>query len=202
MIEVAGEGAKYWPRWRGPSGQGHVPPASTPTRGRRSASVWKTTVPGRGNSSPIVWGDRIFLTTGYGNGERLSMLAFSRADGKQLWETFIPQSGVEYVHYEERLRVGDADHRRQAGLRVVRPPRPVRVRLQRQDRLAAQVRHHRQLSRARRIAGALQGSHLHLPGCESGAGADGVRRRVRQGDRQADLADAARAKPSGGARPS
>ena len=55
-------------------------------------------MPGRGNSSPIVWGDRIFLTTGYGNGERLSMLAFSRADGKKLWETFIPQNGVEYVH--------------------------------------------------------------------------------------------------------
>jgi outer membrane protein assembly factor BamB len=62
--------------------------------------VWKTAVPGRGNSSPIVWGDHIFLTTGYGNGERLSMLAFSRADGKKLWETFIPQSGVEYVHYK------------------------------------------------------------------------------------------------------
>ena len=57
-------------------------------------------MPGRGNSSPIVWGDRIFLTTGYGNGERLSMLAYSRADGKKLWETFIPQNGVEYVHYK------------------------------------------------------------------------------------------------------
>ena len=57
-------------------------------------------MPGRGNSSPIVWGDRIFLTTGYGNGERLSMLAYSRADGKQLWETSIPQNGVEYVHHK------------------------------------------------------------------------------------------------------
>jgi hypothetical protein len=47
-----------------------------------------------------VWADRIFLTTGYGNGERLSMLSFSRADGKQLWETFIPQNGVEYVHHK------------------------------------------------------------------------------------------------------
>jgi outer membrane protein assembly factor BamB len=45
-----------------------------------------------------VWGDRIFLTTGYGNGERLSMLAFARADGKKLWETFITQDGTERGH--------------------------------------------------------------------------------------------------------
>jgi outer membrane protein assembly factor BamB len=98
MIEVIGEGAKYWPRWRGPSGQGHVADGQYVDTWTAKTAVWKTAVPGRGNSSPIVWADRIFLTTGYGNGERLSMLAFSRADGKKLWETFIPQSGVEYVH--------------------------------------------------------------------------------------------------------
>ena len=100
MIEVAGEGAKYWPRWRGPSGQGIVPAGQYTDTWNAKASVWRSSVPGRGNSSPIVWGDRIFLTTGYGNGERLSMLAYSRADGKKLWETFIPQNGVEYVHYK------------------------------------------------------------------------------------------------------
>ncbi|HYB96174.1 MAG TPA: PQQ-binding-like beta-propeller repeat protein [Vicinamibacterales bacterium] len=98
MLEVAGEGAKYWPRWRGPSGQGHAAAGAYTDTWSPKTSVWSVTVPGRGNSSPIVWGDRIFLTTGYGNGERLSMLSFSRADGKQLWETFIPQNGVEYVH--------------------------------------------------------------------------------------------------------
>ncbi len=100
MVEVAGEGAKYWPRWRGPSGQGHVAAGQYTDKWSATTSVWKTAVPGRGNSSPIVWGDRIFLTTGYGNGEKLSMLAYSRADGKQLWETSIPQNGVEYVHYK------------------------------------------------------------------------------------------------------
>jgi outer membrane protein assembly factor BamB len=100
MIEVVGEGARYWPRWRGPSGQGHVPAGQYVDKWAPATSIWKTTVPGRGNSSPIVWGDRIFLTTAYGNGERLSMLAYSRADGKQLWETSIPQNGVEYGHYK------------------------------------------------------------------------------------------------------
>ena len=100
MVEVAGEAAKYWPRWRGPSGQGLVAAGAYTDKWSPTASLWKVSVPGRGNSSPIVWGDHIFLTTGYGNGERLSMLAYSRTDGKKLWETFIPQTGVEYVHYK------------------------------------------------------------------------------------------------------
>jgi outer membrane protein assembly factor BamB len=98
MIEVSGEGAKYWPRWRGPSGQGQVAAGQYTDKWSPTTSVWKVSVPGRGNSSPIVWGDRLFLTTGYNNGERLSMLAYSRADGKKLWETNIPQNGVEYPH--------------------------------------------------------------------------------------------------------
>ena len=98
MIEVVGEGAKYWPRWRGPSGQGDAAPGPFVDTWSAKTSVWKTAVPGRGNSSPIVWGDHLFLTTGYGRGERLSMLAYSRTDGRKLWETAIPQSGFEYVH--------------------------------------------------------------------------------------------------------
>jgi outer membrane protein assembly factor BamB len=98
MVEVVGEGAKYWPRWRGPSGQGMVAAGTYTDRWTPKTSVWRVTVPGSGNSSPIVWGDRIFLTTGYGNGERLSMLAFARADGRKLWETFITQDGVERGH--------------------------------------------------------------------------------------------------------
>jgi outer membrane protein assembly factor BamB len=98
MVEVVGEGSKYWPRWRGPSGQGLVTSGIYTDKWTPKTSVWNVTVPGSGNSSPIVWGDRIFLTTGYGNGERLSMLAFARADGKKLWETFIAQDGIERGH--------------------------------------------------------------------------------------------------------
>ena len=99
MIEVTGEGAKYWSRWRGPSGQGQVPAGQYTDRWSPTASVqWKVSVPGRGNSSPIVWGDRIFLTTARDQGLRLSMLAFSRKDGAKIWETDIPQNGVEYPH--------------------------------------------------------------------------------------------------------
>jgi outer membrane protein assembly factor BamB len=91
MVADEGEGAKFWPRWRGPSGQGLVsgtgyPDAWSPTQNVR----WKTPLTGEGNSSPVVWGDRIFLTTSYDNGRRVSIVAYRRTDGTKLWEAFAP----------------------------------------------------------------------------------------------------------------
>ena len=91
MIADEGEGAKYWPRWRGPSGQGLVGGSGYPDAWSASQNVlWKTALPGEGNSSPIVWGDRIFLTTAYDNGRRLSVVALRRTDGSKMWEAFAP----------------------------------------------------------------------------------------------------------------
>ena len=59
-----GDGERYWSRWRGPSGQGIVDGTGYPdTWSETTNVVWKTAVPGSGHSSPIVWDDRIFLTT-------------------------------------------------------------------------------------------------------------------------------------------
>lgn len=53
-----------WPQWRGPGGLGVAPAASLPlTWSDTDNVIWKTPLPGRGLSSPVVWGDRIFLTT-------------------------------------------------------------------------------------------------------------------------------------------
>jgi outer membrane protein assembly factor BamB len=99
MIPVEGEGARYWPRWRGPSGQGLVTGSGYPDRWSATENVrWKVAVPGSGNSSPVVWGDRIFLTTARDNGRRLSLIAYRRSDGTQLWESFAPEGRTESVH--------------------------------------------------------------------------------------------------------
>lgn len=99
MVSVEGEGAKYWPRWRGPSGQGLVTGTGYPDKWSATQNVlWKTPVPGTGNSSPIVWGDRIILTTSYDGGRRLSVLAYRRSDGSLLWETFAPEGAADSVH--------------------------------------------------------------------------------------------------------
>lgn len=99
MVTETGEGARFWPRWRGPSGQGLVAPGKYANTWSPTSNVkWRVPVEGSGNSSPIVWGDRIYLTTAHDSGARLSMLAFSRVDGKKVWETVVPQQGVERVH--------------------------------------------------------------------------------------------------------
>ncbi|HUP40690.1 MAG TPA: PQQ-binding-like beta-propeller repeat protein [Vicinamibacterales bacterium] len=100
MVGVEGEGAKYWPVWRGPSGQGLVTGTYTDTWSSTENVVWKKPVAGRGNSSPIVWGDRIFLTTAHDGGRRVSLIAFRRSDGTPLWETFAPEGRTGRAHYK------------------------------------------------------------------------------------------------------
>jgi len=52
-------------------------------------------LPGAGNSSPVVWAGRIFLTTAYGLGERRTLLCLRRSDGKLLWETAAAEAAAE-----------------------------------------------------------------------------------------------------------
>ena len=53
-----------WPQWRGPEGQGVSPETGLPVEWSNAKNVkWKTPIAGRGHSSPIVWGKKIFLTT-------------------------------------------------------------------------------------------------------------------------------------------
>jgi outer membrane protein assembly factor BamB len=98
MIPVDGAARSYWSRWRGPSGQGLAADSGYVDAWSDSQNVvWRARVPGRGHSSPIVWGDRVFLTTSYGDG-RVSLLAFRRSDGQQLWETVGPDRTPENIH--------------------------------------------------------------------------------------------------------
>lgn len=56
--------AAPWPQWRGPDGQGVSPESKLPSEWAPDKNItWKTPIPGRGHSSPVVWNDRVFLTT-------------------------------------------------------------------------------------------------------------------------------------------
>ena len=62
---AAEEGAeKYWPQWRGPNANGVATHGSPPVSWSETENVrWKVEIPGRGSSTPIIWGDRLYLTT-------------------------------------------------------------------------------------------------------------------------------------------
>jgi outer membrane protein assembly factor BamB len=79
--------ASNWPAFRGPAGDGHSPESDFPLEWSTTANVrWKAPLPEGGHSSPVVWGDRVFLTQALDNGRRRAVLCFDRADGKLLWQ--------------------------------------------------------------------------------------------------------------------
>src|SRR5438445_12736935 len=58
------EAQHFWPQWRGPLATGVAPYAQPPVVWGEGKNIrWKTALPGKGHSTPIGWGERIFLTT-------------------------------------------------------------------------------------------------------------------------------------------
>jgi outer membrane protein assembly factor BamB len=75
-----------WPQWRGPHGDGHSAETGLPVEWDAKAVLWKTPLKGKGQSSPAVWGDRIFLTTAPDDGRTRLVVCVGRKDGAVLWE--------------------------------------------------------------------------------------------------------------------
>lgn len=78
--------AENWPRFRGPTGQGLSQEKGLPLRWSRTEGVaWKTAIPGKGWSSPVVWGERIFVTATEEEGASCRVICVDRRSGKLLW---------------------------------------------------------------------------------------------------------------------
>lgn len=75
-----------WPRWRGPEQNGHSTETDLPVKWSDANVAWKTELPGGGQSSPIIWGDRIFLTSALAQGKERLVLCVDRKTGKILWQ--------------------------------------------------------------------------------------------------------------------
>jgi outer membrane protein assembly factor BamB len=108
---------RYWGQWRGPHATGVSKAANPPVEWSETKNVrWKLEIPGRGSSSPVVWGDRVFVSTAVPVGaegdasharlggvqprvaHRYTVMAIDRKAGKTLWEKVaaegVPQEGT------------------------------------------------------------------------------------------------------------
>jgi outer membrane protein assembly factor BamB len=86
-----------WPAWRGPLGTGISEEKNLPTTWSKTEAVkWRVALPERGNSTPIVWGDRVFLTQAVG--DRRTLMCFNRIDGKLLWQAGVTANEKEPTH--------------------------------------------------------------------------------------------------------
>jgi outer membrane protein assembly factor BamB len=80
--------AENWPSFRGPTRQGISAEKNVPLHwGADSNVVWKTEVPGVAWSSPIVWEDRVFVTTATENGTSCRIVSIDAKSGNVLWNT-------------------------------------------------------------------------------------------------------------------
>ena len=114
----------YWPQWRGPLGTGVAPDANPPVEWSETKNIrWKIKLPGKGHSTPVIWRERIFITTAVPYGDDLPpiysgapgghdelpithhhkfmVIAVNRQDGKILWERTVreelPHQGGHYT---------------------------------------------------------------------------------------------------------
>src|SRR5712671_245891 len=78
--------SQEWTRFRGPNGTGISHAKTIPTNLTAADINWKVELPGVGHSSPVLWGDRIFLTAAGETGGGVNVLCLSAAEGKLLWK--------------------------------------------------------------------------------------------------------------------
>lgn len=87
-----------WPSWRGPLQNGHSFEKNVPVTWDGDSIVWKCDLPGDGQSSPVIWGNRIFLTTALENGRQRVVLCVNRETGKIEWQEVVWTGEPEPTH--------------------------------------------------------------------------------------------------------
>ncbi len=95
LLLVSSSFAADWPQWRGPDKNNHAAVDAKPvTEWSAEKNVrWKTKIPGRGHSTPIVVGERIYLTTAEKDKALQWLIAVNRKDGKIVWKQVIHKGG-------------------------------------------------------------------------------------------------------------
>ena len=101
--------AGNWPQWRGPHGTGIADETNLPLHWSTNENVrWRVPLPEPGNSTPVIWGNRVFVTQALGGkragspGEsassRRTVMCFDKATGKRLWQSGVDARENEPTH--------------------------------------------------------------------------------------------------------
>ncbi|MFC2166452.1 PQQ-binding-like beta-propeller repeat protein [Acidobacteriota bacterium] len=117
-FQTSSEVEKNWPEWRGPFGNGLSPDGDFPPEWSETKNIkWKIAIPGKGHSTPIIWGDKIYVSTAVetdkegqpevkeeaapqGRGmpttrsvkiHKFIVMSISKSDGKVLWQTTVKE---------------------------------------------------------------------------------------------------------------
>src|SRR5512140_3525366 len=80
---AANAAAQEWTRVRGPNGTGISTATGIPVTWTEQDFRWRVAIPGDSHSQPVIWGDRIFLTTAMQLGKERALLCLQKNDGKE-----------------------------------------------------------------------------------------------------------------------
>jgi outer membrane protein assembly factor BamB len=102
LFAAAAVTAEEWPSWRGPRGDGtstetHIPLKFSGADNGENLR-WKTEIPGKGHSSPVVWGDRVFVTSCIEADQKRMLYCLDRTNGKILWDKVVLTAKLEGKH--------------------------------------------------------------------------------------------------------
>ena len=114
-LSVSSLVAENWPRFRGPSGQGISTEKNLPTQWTADENIaWKTAIPGDGWSSPVVFDDRVFVTSTTDEGKSCHVICVDRRTGEILWNTKVfeqvPKFKRDDNSYATPTPVTDGEH--------------------------------------------------------------------------------------------
>jgi outer membrane protein assembly factor BamB len=92
-------GAENWPGWRGPRGDGTSREKQAPVKWSVTDNIaWKVAIQGKGHSSPVIWGDKVFLIACLPEKEERVLMCLDRRNGKTLWQNTILKTPLETLH--------------------------------------------------------------------------------------------------------
>jgi outer membrane protein assembly factor BamB len=109
-FNLQAQSSAHWPQWRGPFFNGMARGDAPSVWSDTTNIKWKTEIPGRGFSTPAIWGDRIFVTTAIPTGssagtvveQRFEVLSLDRKTGKIIWQktarTAMPHEGYHRAY--------------------------------------------------------------------------------------------------------
>ncbi len=90
VVQCGAAGGQEWTRFRGPDGTGIGTGESIPVAFSEADYLWKVKLPGPGHSSPVLWGERIFLTCTHDSSEQREVICLDARSGRTLWSTKMP----------------------------------------------------------------------------------------------------------------
>ncbi len=105
-----------WPQFRGPDGQGHSNAEGIPLQWSETENIaWKTAIPGEGWSSPVIYGNQVWMTSAHKKGLSLHVVCVDRSSGKVLHDIEVlttPDAGPRHVQngYASPTPVLDSQH--------------------------------------------------------------------------------------------